>query len=173
MINNFINTLITDSGHQKHKEKLKPYEFLIGSWNFDWVGHNEDGSTLTVPGEWHFSWILQGRAIQDSWICPKIILRSSGKYPEGEYSTTIRFYDFNDDSIKVIWIGPILSRLNIFEVTQTENQIMQEEILVKDKSEVSKWQFKDFNESSFKWEAYLFNEKQKTWNLKQEIFAKI
>jgi hypothetical protein len=115
---------------------------------------------------------LEGRAIQDNWICPKINLRSSGKYPEGEYGTTIRFYDFKDDCIKVLWIGPILSNLTIFKVTHTKGQIIQNEIMLKEKSEISRWEFKDINESSFKWEAYISNDNRKTWKMTQEVFAK-
>ena len=40
---------------RQFQEKLKMYAPLIGSWDFDWVGHKEDGSTWTVPGEWHFA----------------------------------------------------------------------------------------------------------------------
>ena len=111
MNNNFVESLISNHGHPRHREKLIPYQGFIGSWSFDWVGHNEDGSTWTVPGEWHFSWILEGRAIQDNWIYPKIDLRSSDDYPEGEYGTTIRFYDFEEDCIKIVYISPILSNL--------------------------------------------------------------
>ena len=115
MHNDFVKSLISDSGHPRHHGKLMPYQRFIGSWRFDWVGHNEDGSTRTVPGEWHFSWILEGRAIQDNWICPQTDLRSSEDYPEGEYGTTIRFYDFKENCIRIVFVGPILSNLRIFE----------------------------------------------------------
>ncbi len=55
----FIHSLVAEKGHEQHQEKLKPYSGLIGNWDFDWVGHEEDGSTWTVPGEWHFSWIYR------------------------------------------------------------------------------------------------------------------
>ncbi len=55
MENTFIETLVSENGHPKHQEKLKPYETLIGAWEFNWIGHEEDGATWTVPGEWHFS----------------------------------------------------------------------------------------------------------------------
>ena len=172
MDNAFLKTLISNCGHPKHHEKLMPYEIFIGSWDFNWIGHNDDGSTWTVPGEWHFSWILEGRAIQDNWICPKSNLRPSHKYPEGEYGTTIRFYDFKEDCIKILWIGPILSNLNIFKVTHTKGQIIQNEIMFKDKSEISRWEFKDIEETSFKWEAYISNDNRKTWKMNQEVYAK-
>ena len=145
---------------------------MIGAWEFDWVGHKEDGSTWTVPGEWHFSWILEGRAIQDNWICPKIALRKSGKYPDGEYETTIRFYDVKDDCIKVIWVGPILSLLKLFRATQIEDSIIQSEIIVGDNGKIAKWVFKDISETAFKWESYISSDNKKTWKMDLEVFAK-
>ena len=172
MNKNFIESLISDSGHPRHHEKLKPYQGFIGSWIFDWVGYNEDGSTWTVPGEWHFSWILEGRAIQDNWICPKIDLRLSENYPEGEYGTTIRFYDFREGCIKIIFIGPILSNLSIFKVSHTRDRIIQDEIMTVGKGKISRWEIKDIKENSFKWESYISYDSLKTWKMDQEIYAK-
>ena len=168
----FVDTLCSENVRSKHQEELEPYKTFIGSWEFDWIGHQDDGSTYTVPGEWHFSWILEGRAIQDNWICPKRHLRSSGKYAEGEYGTTIRYYDFKEECIKVLWIGPILSNLNVFNVTHDKNQITQDEIMVIDNSRISRWVFKDIKEASFKWEAYVSNDNRKTWIMNQEVHAK-
>ena len=167
----FLESLIADCGHPKHREKLKPYQKFVGSWIFDWVGHKENGSTWTVPGEWHFSWTLEGRAIQDNWICPKRHLRSSEEYPDGEYGTTIRFYDFKEGCIKVIWIGPILSNLNVFRINHTEDRIVQDEIMIADKGKISRWEFKDIKEDSFKWESYISNDGRKTFRMDQEVYA--
>jgi hypothetical protein len=168
----FVETLVSEEGHPEHREKLKLYEVFIGTWDFDWVGHKEDGSTWTVPGEWHFSWVLEGRAIQDNWICPKTPLRSSGEYPAGEYGTTIRFYDFKEDCIKVVWVGPILSQVHIFRANQTENQIVQDEIVIGDEAKVSRWVFRDISETTFKWEAHVSKDNQESWQLRQEVFAR-
>ena len=172
MNTNFIQTLLSEEGHPQHRDKLSLYAPLIGSWDFDWVGHEEDGSTWTVPGEWHFAWVLEGHVIQDNWICPRIDLRSSGKYPDGEYGTTLRYYDFKADCIKVVWVGPILSQFSIFEVHQSDGQIIQTEILNSEKEKKSKWLFKDISDTSFKWEAYILPNGEKDWILNQEVFAR-
>lgn len=168
----FIETFISGSAHPDLVGKLKPYEGLIGAWEFDWVGHKEDGSTWTVPGEWHFSWILEGRAIQDTWICPGPDLRGTGEYPKGEYGTTIRYYDFTNECIKVIWLGPILSMLKIFEVKQLEDQVIQNEIVIGDAKEISRWFFKNIKDNSFTWESPISSDGGKTWRTDQEVFAR-
>ncbi|MFC1850861.1 hypothetical protein ACFL27_11765 [candidate division CSSED10-310 bacterium] len=172
MNNTFIETLVSEHGHPRLQDKLKPYKIFIGAWEFDWAGHEDDGSTWTVPGEWHFAWILEGRAIQDNWICPRLNLRSSGKYPDGEYGTTIRFYDFKENCIKVIWVGPILSQLTIFKAHHSKDQIVQNEQTVGDKGKSSRWVFKDINKNSFKWEAYTTDDDQNMWKMNQEVYAK-
>ena len=92
MKNGFVETLVAAGGHQILKDKLEPYAGFIGSWDFDWVGHNDDGTTWTVPGQWHFSWILEGRAIQDIWICPAIDLRSSGSRRRASIAPVSRLF---------------------------------------------------------------------------------
>ena len=52
---------------------------LIGSWQIDYV---DNVNSHVMKGEWHFSWILEGMAIQDV-----IIL------PDYEYGTTLRVYN--------------------------------------------------------------------------------
>lgn len=50
--------------------KMALYGWLIGSWALDVSEHLDDGSARRRPGEWHFGWALEGRAIQDVWIVP-------------------------------------------------------------------------------------------------------
>lgn len=168
----FIETLVASASHPATHEKLKPYEPLIGNWDFDWVGHKDDGTTWTVPGEWFFSWILEGRAIQDNWICPSISLRSTGKYPTGQYGTTIRFYDENEDSVKAIWVGAANSQVNLFKVSFLDLQIVQQEIAIGQKPGMARWVFSEIKPESFKWEAYLSENDGKEWKLTQEVLAR-
>jgi len=171
----FIETLVSSIPNPSIHEKLRPYESLIGDWDFDWIGHNQDGTTSKVPGEWFFSWILEGKAIQDNWICPRRSLRNTGEYPTGEYGTTIRFYDKNEDSVRILWIGAVNAKVNLLEVSFIDNQIIQQEVAIGQKTSLAKWVFSDIKPDSFKWEAYIsenFEDKETKWNLTQEIFAK-
>jgi len=172
MKSTFIETLESEKPHQDHREKLKPYERFIGNWEFDWVGHKEDGSTWTVPGEWHFSWVLEGRAIQDNWICPRTDLRGSGEYPDDGYGTSIRFYDGKEDCIKVVFVGPIQSSLCVLKASFTEDRITQNQILTGEGEEIARWIFSDISQHSFKWEAYTSKDNGESWKLDQEVFAR-
>lgn len=62
-------------------EELNYFKKLIGSWQIDYVDSN---ISHVIKGEWHFSWVLEGMAIQDV-----IIL------PDYEYGTSLRIYNPN------------------------------------------------------------------------------
>jgi hypothetical protein len=57
-------------------EKLQLFGQFVGSWDVVGTSYRPDGSQETVQGEWHFGWVLEGRAIQDVWIAPKRSLRA-------------------------------------------------------------------------------------------------
>ncbi len=63
----FIETLTSNSKSVELPEEFNYFGKLIGSWKFDYVDHNISCST---KGEWHFSWILEGMAVQDVIILP-------------------------------------------------------------------------------------------------------
>ena len=62
--------------------KLHLYGQFVGSWHVDIDFHPLNGSTRRAEGEWHFSWVLDGRAIQDVWIFPARRLRGDEKPAE-------------------------------------------------------------------------------------------
>src|ERR1700687_558097 len=66
------------------------YGWLVGSWELDVVGYPDHGPQRRRPGEWHFGWVLEGRAIQDVWIVPSRQARRPGEAVEnGFYGTTL------------------------------------------------------------------------------------
>src|SRR4051812_9118344 len=76
-------------------EKLQMFGQFVGSWDAKVINYKPDGSNQIVEAEWHFGWVLEGRAIQDVWIAPKRRLRVAGETAPGDYGATIRFYDAN------------------------------------------------------------------------------
>ena len=72
------------------------YGWLIGCWEMDAVVQREDGGTYTGQGAITFSWVLEGRAIQDVWI-----------FPGAFYGTTLRVYDPALDAWHILWSDPL------------------------------------------------------------------
>jgi hypothetical protein len=58
-------------------ESADAYGWLIGSWELD-VFDYPDGSERKSSGEVHFAWVLEGRAVQDTFIIPKVSERRPG-----------------------------------------------------------------------------------------------
>jgi hypothetical protein len=97
---------------QTHSSQITPsaasaYDWLIGDWAAD-VYDYENGEKRVSKGEWHFSWVLEGRAIQDVWIVPKREDRNE-RTPanHNRYGTTIRIFDPKIGAWRVFWFNPV------------------------------------------------------------------
>ncbi len=99
----FSNALLSE--HPTMPEDAQLFAPLVGSWDLIVRWLDESGKVSREGmGEWHFAWVLEGRAIQDVWIVPprkdRIPLRNY------EYGTSVRFYDQNLKAWQSTWIGP-------------------------------------------------------------------
>jgi len=59
-------------------DAVQMYDWLVGSWDVTVTDFPEEGTKYQQQGEWHFSWVLEGRAIQDVWIVPTVDRQSEG-----------------------------------------------------------------------------------------------
>jgi hypothetical protein len=46
---------------QMPKSAAAVYDWLIGDWEADVHDYQDDGVKKVSKGEWHFSWVLEGR----------------------------------------------------------------------------------------------------------------
>ena len=75
----FFKALVSKSKNIELPDEYNYFGKLIGSWQIDYIDRND---SFEIKGEWHFSWVLEGMAIQDV-----IIL------PDYEYGTSLRIYN--------------------------------------------------------------------------------
>src|SRR5436190_11702721 len=105
--------LHADGPDPERAPKLGLYAWLIGTWDFDITTILEDGSTHAAHGEIHAGWVLQGRAIQDVWMVPRLNERRPGLQPlpgaGNWYGTTLRIYDPNLDAWRILWNDPAIN----------------------------------------------------------------
>lgn len=81
---------------------------LIGSWNVEVFDAEGDGAKRVSEGEWHFAWVLEGRAIQDVLVVPRRRDRHPGMPPKGNrYTTALRIFDLAIDAWRVFRIDPL------------------------------------------------------------------
>ncbi len=91
-----------------HADKLRLYGQFVGSWTLDIDYHEIDGPVRHAEGEWHFDWVLEGRAIQDVWIFPSRVgrVRHRASEPWHFYGSTVRVYDANIDAWHITFFEP-------------------------------------------------------------------
>jgi len=149
-------------------EKLQLFGQFVGSWDVEVTNYKPDGSQETVQGEWHFGWVLDGRAIQDVWIAPKRSLRADNE-EVGEYGATLRFYDPRIDAWRSTWIGPARGWVLPFIARQVNDEIVLEGDFAPDASR--KWIFSEITVDSFRWRAIESSDGWLTFRKVQEMFA--
>ena len=66
----FLDALGGDGAAADRAGKMDLYARFVGSWDLDVTQFSRDGAPRRHKGEWHFGWVLEGRAIQDVWIVP-------------------------------------------------------------------------------------------------------
>jgi hypothetical protein len=135
-----------------YPEKMMLYGQFVGAWVFDWAAYDLDGTELLATrGEWLFTWALEGRAVQDVWICPARDIRETDEAPaaKGEYGTTLRFFDPAIDMWRVVWIGPGYGNIRVFTAYASGDEIVQETAFPQ--GEPVRWVFSEISDGSFSW----------------------
>ena len=74
----FAQVLIADGPDASRAKQLALYGWLVGHWELEVTTFLEDGRTHRGAGEIHAAWVLQGRAIQDVWMIPRLRDRTPG-----------------------------------------------------------------------------------------------
>jgi hypothetical protein len=154
--------------------KLGLYGWLVGSWEADIVTHAPDGGRHEGEGEIHFAWALEGRAIQDVWMIPRLKNRSPDAPPlpvaGNWYGTTLRIYDPAMDAWRIYWIDPATNAF-YFQIGRRRGaDIVQEGTT--ESGFASRWSFTRITPRSFLWLGEFSPDKGATWRLIVEISAR-
>jgi Polyketide cyclase / dehydrase and lipid transport len=147
------------------------YGWLIGAWELDVVHYMPDGKERRRQGEWHFGWVLEGRAIQDVWIVPKRGAQRDGDAEANafSYGTTLRVYDPRIDAWQIQWSDPVISNFLTMIGRKEENDIVQ---LGRDREgRPIRWSFSNITTQSFLWRGETSPDDGKTWSLDVQFAA--
>ncbi len=128
--------------------QLRLFGQFEGAWDVD-VRWFEKGKVVRrARGEWHFGWILGGRAVQDVWIVPTRAELDAGE-PLYEYGTSVRFFDPELDAWRSTWIGPAQRSVRTFIARQIGDEIVLEG--EDNDGRAIQWVFSDIAEECFFW----------------------
>ena len=140
---------------------------LMGAWDLDVSWHEQGVRVRRDRGEWHFAWVLEGRAVQDVWIVPPRRLRAEAAQLY-EYGTSLRFYDPEIDAWRSTWIGPMQANIYTFIARGHDRSVTMDSTA--DASTARRWVFSDIRPKSFRWENFERSESG-TWVLVQDFEA--
>jgi hypothetical protein len=165
----FGNALISAAPSSELGGAADALAWLIGGWGAEVRDIDDDGSVRTGTGEWWFSWVLEGRAIQDVWIVPARAERRHRGDPlqtaDNRYGSTLRYFDRTEDLWRIVWVNPVSGALNTLQGRRDANRITLEG--VEDGAPI-RWSFEDIEADSFTWRG-----EQKTkagaWRLTAEF----
>ena len=168
--NEFLAALYSDEANPEIRENQNLFGQFVGEWEFEWFGYEPNKEAEYETGEWIFSWVLDGRVIQDLWIIPGRDRRNLKNVPKGEYGTTLRSFNENTKTWDIIWMGPIKNRTFTFEAKMIGNEIVMNETSSNDVK--MKWIISKIEQNSFHWRSILSDDNGETWKLVQEMNVK-
>jgi hypothetical protein len=164
------NALHADGPNEMHRDQLMQFGRFVGSWDLDVIYYDEQGGIRRrSPGEWHFGWALEGRAIEDVWMIPLRRDRPPSGPPPGEYGVTVRFYDASIDAWRSTWHGPVNGLVWPFIARQIEDEMVLER--TGDDGSTIRWIFSRIQPDSFHWRAVKSADGGASWQLEQVMFA--
>jgi hypothetical protein len=163
-----IENLRAPNVHPGYEEKLHTFGQFIGVWDMDIQLFNKANQIVYhQPGVWMFSWILDGRAIQDVIVGPPKLDPANG---ERRIGTTIRYYNETTKRWHITFMTPTGQIYIHLEGGPKGDAIVLEG---KDTDgSTLRWMFTEITPQSFHWRGYTSPNNGKTWRLEQEMFAK-
>lgn len=160
--NTFAKVLISD----RAEKNLSLFGRFVGEWDFESCTVQEDGTVDKIKGEWIFSYVLEGTAIQDVFICPNREERLLKREKHMEYGTTIRF-PLNDGSGKwhILYVSNNGYKADRLVAEEVNGNIIQTGINYDpEDTTVWQWNFTNITEDSFCWESRWSKDNGETWN---------
>jgi hypothetical protein len=152
--------LPADGPHPGLADGLDLYGRLVGSWDIDAAWYQDGREVRTGRGEWHFGWILGGRAIQD-------VLFAVGAPPE-DYGTTLRVPDPGTGAWHIIWTQPCSGEFAHLTGHGTADGIVQQSVAA-DRGRRVRWSFRDITDDGFLWLGEVSLDEGATWQLEQTL----
>ena len=167
----FHTALAASARSSEIPEADDAYGWLVGSWELD-VKHYwaVDVSAQRIKGEVHASWILEGRAVQDVWIMPRIGERSASLDKRlNMFGTTLRVWDSSIRAWRITWSNPAGEHFEHQIGRWSGNQVVQ--IGTRPDGTPTRWRFTEITSESFHWLGEALAPDGVTWNLEGEFLA--
>ena len=141
------------------------FDWLIGGWSGEVRDYSDDGAVAVSFGEWWFTWILEGRAIQDVWMVPPPSARHGASRLNNRYGTTTRRFSVHDGFWCIAWINPVSGTHTELRARRRYDRIVLEGI--QGRTPI-RWSFVDITPSTFRWTGER-QTSESIWRLESEF----
>ena len=169
-MNNFCDALVSRAEGAGIPPEHDYYGWLLGEWDFDWYYGRGTAAERKIPGEWLFAWIIEGKVLQDVFICPSREVRKSLPLlpAEAEYGTALRVYQEKKQAWTVVYTnGQGVSHFSVEK--DNDGNIIQERVRP---DLIMRWMFSEITRDSFHWTSQFSRDQGQTWNMVAELFAR-
>src|SRR6266567_4819916 len=167
--NSFLEALASGGRSNEIPPADDVYGWLIGGWELDLIVHDDQGGIHESKGEAHFSWVHEGRAVQDVFINPRRTERSPAppKIGSNWYGSTFRVYDPSIKAWRVTWFNPVTTT-GAELIGRWHGKDIVQEGTYSDGASIC-WTFTDIGTDSFLWRGERQETDGSTWRLQVEF----
>jgi uncharacterized damage-inducible protein DinB len=152
-------------------ESHDAYGWLVGSWDLDVLHYVTDVRGRGLTAEAHFSWVLEGRAVQDVWIMPRRADRTAAvDRGANMFGTTLRVWDPSIQAWRVTWINPVNGARDELVGRRVGNDVVQ--IGRHADGTPIRWSFTEVTPDSFRWIGEALDPDGRTWSVQGEFRAR-
>jgi hypothetical protein len=168
----FADALGADGPAADRAGNMDLYGRFVGSWDLDVTQFSKDGVVRQRKGEWHFGWVLEGRAIQDVWIVPPRgeLRRGDAAVNVNSYGTTLRVYDPRIDGWQVQWSDPVTQ--NFLQMIGREQGSDIVQLGTAPDGHLIRWSFLEITRDSFLWRGEISADGGSSWRKVTEFRAR-
>lgn len=151
------------------------YGWLIGNWELEVLHYGVDVRARGIIGEVHFSWVLEGRAVQDVWIMPRRSDRGAQLGAPDDrscnmYGTTLRIWDATRQAWRVTWLNPVVGQRDELIGGWSGGDIVQ--LGSHADGTPIRWRFLEIADDSFRWLGEALQKDGHTWKTEGEFRAR-
>ncbi len=163
-----IELLDADGPDPERAEGLTLFGRFVGSWDVEAIYWDHDGNvTDELRGEWHFGWVLQGRAIQDVSDRPTARGAAADGAAVREFGSSFRMFDPKTDTWRVTWFAPVSGMIVDLVARADGDGIVLEG--VEPDGTLDRWVFSDIAPESFTWTGHESKDGGGTWPLVERM----
>jgi hypothetical protein len=162
-----IEALQADGPFPDYADKLMLFGQFVGSWDVEGQFFDADENVRSEHrGEWHWGWVLEGRAIQDVLISPPRDQRAPGE-ESYEYGTTLRVYDPRIDAWRITFVMPVFGATVNLIARKHDDEIWLEGR--GPNNDLFRWTFSEITHERVRWQGFVSSDEGLSWGRDEEI----